>query len=124
MPDRPSRHPTRKLARVGAPHVPPAPVVPKLAAEDKTPTARPVAVKSRSRQTDSLTLPSSRAVPKLIVAHDDLPWFNLADQMHRILALVDGMRSIAELARRTATTAREAQLRIADLRARGVIRVE
>jgi hypothetical protein len=98
--------------------------VPKLAAEDKTPTAGRAAVKGGSRQTDSLTLPSSSAVPKLVVAQDDLAWFNLDEPMERLLTLIDGMRTIAELARRTGTSAGEVQLRIADLRERGIIRVQ
>lgn len=106
------------------PQVPRAPAAPDLGAEDKTPTAGRAATNSASRQTDSLTLPSSTAVPKLIVAQDDLPWFNLDEQMARLATLIDGTRTIAELARRTATSAGEVQLRIADLRERGVIRVE
>lgn len=106
------------------PQVPRAPAVPKLAAEDATPRAGPTAVKGASRQTDSLTLPTASAVPKLIVANDDLAWFNLDEPMHTILALIDGVRTIAEIARGTATSAGEVQLRIADLRDRGVIHVE
>lgn len=124
MADRPSRHPTRKVVRARQPEVPRAPAVPKLAAEDSTPVAGPAAVKDGSRQTDSLTLPSSSAVPKMIVAHDDLPWFNLDEPMQSVLALVDGVRTIVEIARRTATSTGELQLRIADLRDRGVIQVE
>jgi hypothetical protein len=98
--------------------------VPTFTGEDKTPEAGRTAVKRGSRQTDSLTLPRSSAVPKLIVAPDDLPWFNLDEQVQGILALIDGVRTIAEIARRTATSVGELQLRIADLRDRGVIQVE
>jgi hypothetical protein len=124
MADRPSRRPTRKMARVSERQVPAAPAVPTFTGEDKTPEAGRTAVKRGSRQTDSLTLPRSSAVPKLIVAPDDLPWFNLDEQVQGILALIDGVRTIAEIARRTATSVGELQLRIADLRDRGVIQVE
>jgi DNA-binding Lrp family transcriptional regulator len=58
------------------------------------------------------------------MAFDDVPWFDFDEQVQGILALIDGVRTIAEIARRTATSPGELQLRIADLRDRGVIRVE
>jgi len=72
----------------------------------------------------SITLPSPYVVPKLLMAFDDVPWFDFDEQVQGILALIDGVRTIAEIARRTATSPGELQLRIADLRDRGVIRVE
>jgi len=127
MTERPSRRPTRKFARVKEPQVPPAPAVPRFATEERasqSDRASPDSAKPRRIDSHSLTLPSSYVVPKLIVAFDDLSWFDFDEPTQSVLALIDGVRTIAEIAERTARSAGELQLCIADLRERGVLLVE
>lgn len=72
----------------------------------------------------SITLPSPFVVPKLLMAFDDVPWFDFDERTQGLVALIDGACTIAELSERTAMSAGELQLRIADLRDRGVVGLE
>jgi hypothetical protein len=55
---------------------------------------------------------------------DDVPWFNFDEPTQSLVALIDGVRTIADLAERLPMNAGELQLRIADLRDHGVILLE
>jgi hypothetical protein len=72
---------------------------------------------------EALTLPGPYAVPKL-AEPVELPFY-LVDQGARdILALVDGVRSIAEIAELCGMACREVQLRFTDLRDHGVVSLD
>jgi hypothetical protein len=155
--DRPSQHPTDKLAPVPViPRAPRAPLVdgPQLAdgavvpvAEESPPASIPTSPPppvftelqrmsrrpspvppppssredARHHDSRSFTLPGPYAIPKLIVESTDLSWFELNDDTRGIVPFIDGTRTIAEIARERGIPPREAQLRLADLRARGII---
>jgi len=100
--DRPSQHPTRPRIAVPADAVPPE--------------------GPRRLDSSSATLPGPYAVPRCLVEQGDIEWF--APLTARVLALVDGTRSIQQIAADAPMGLGEAQLRIADLKERGVIAVE
>jgi hypothetical protein len=60
-------------------------------------------------------------VPKLIVDPADLSWFELSEETRGLVPLIDGKRSVSDIARQKGIAPREAQLRLADLRARSII---
>lgn len=69
----------------------------------------------------SFTLPGPHAVPKLLVDAADLNWFEVNDESRGMVSLIDGTRTVARIAEERGIPPREAQLRIADLRARGIV---
>jgi hypothetical protein len=79
---------------------------------------------ARRLDSRSMTLPGPSAVPKVAVHGSDLSWFDLGDDARALLPLIDGVRTVAQIARDRGIAAREVQLRLADLRARGVIEME
>jgi hypothetical protein len=102
--DRPSQHPTRKIPRVTAPEG---------AAQSGGP---------RRTDSSSATLPSAYAIPRCLVERADIDWF--APLTARILALVDGTRTIQQIADAVPIHLGEAQVRIADLTERGIIALQ
>jgi hypothetical protein len=102
--DRPSQYPTRKIPRVASP-------------EDAAQSGGPQRIDS-----SSATLPSSYAVPRCLVERADIDWF--APLTARILALVDGTRTIQQIADEVPMNLGEAQLRIADLSECGVVALQ
>jgi hypothetical protein len=78
----------------------------------------------RRIDSDAVTLPRTDAVPKLVVERADLAWFGFDEQTQAIVALVDGVRTIAEIAWFCGTASREMQLRFADLRDHSVVALE
>jgi hypothetical protein len=60
----------------------------------------------------------------VLVAAADLDWFELDDEAARVLALVDGRRTIEEIAHRLGAKVGDMQLQVADLRAMGVVAVD
>jgi len=101
--DRPSQHPTGKMPRVTSPEE---------AAQSEGP---------RRIDSSSTTLPSAYVIPRRLVERADIEWF--APLTARVLALVDGARTIQQIADDTSMALGEAQLRIADLKERGIIEV-
>jgi hypothetical protein len=69
----------------------------------------------------SFTLPGPDSVPRLLMDPADLSWFDIGDDARALLDLVDGRRSVTDIASDRGISPREAQLRIADLRDRGII---
>jgi hypothetical protein len=55
---------------------------------------------------------------------DNVPWCNFDEQTQSLVALIDGVCTIAKLTERTHMSAGELQLRIADLRDRGVVALD
>jgi len=102
--DRPSQHPTLKIPRVAAPEG----------------AARPDG--PRRIDSSSATLPSGYAVPRRLIESADIEWF--APLTARVLALVDGRRTIQQIADEIPMALGETQLLIADLRERGIIAVQ
>jgi hypothetical protein len=130
--ERPSRRPTLKMTRAEQAPIPPAPGVPTEAdplpaafAELQRLSSHPVAMPPRhdARRIDSLsfTLPSAYAIPKLMVDPRDLDWFDVNEEALGFLAFVDGVRTISQIADERGERPAEVQLRIADLRDRGVV---
>jgi hypothetical protein len=76
---------------------------------------------ARNHDSRSFTLPGPHAVPRLAVDPADLSWFEISDDARGIVAFVDGTRTITRIAEDQGIAPREAQLRIADLRARGIV---
>ncbi len=125
-----------EVAPTSAPTSPPPPIFTELQKQSRRPSPLPPARPARdlapdeeradSRRYDSrsMTLPGPSAVPKLTVHGSDLTWFDLGDEARALLPLIDGVRTVAQIARDRGIPAREAQLRVADLRARGVIEME
>jgi hypothetical protein len=101
--DRASQYPTRKIPRVTSP-------------ESDAQSGGP-----RRIDSSSATLPSAYAIPKCLVERADIDWF--APLTARVLALVDGTRTIQQIADDVPMALGEAQLRIADLKERGIIAV-
>jgi hypothetical protein len=66
-------------------------------------------------------LPGPHAVPKLLVDAADLNWFEVNDESSGLVPLIDGTRTVSRIAEERGIPPREAQLRIADLRARGIV---
>jgi hypothetical protein len=60
----------------------------------------------------------------VLVATADLPWFDLDEASAKVLELVDGRRTIQEIAERLRTKVGELQLRVADLREKGLVAVD
>ena len=120
MKDRPSRRPTRKMARADLLHVPPAPGVPTL------PDGKAEGNSGDTPHGDSgsLTLPSAYAIPKLMVDPKDLDWFDVNDEILGFLSFVDGVRTIEQIADARGERPSVVQLRVADLRDRGVVLLE
>ncbi len=124
MGDRPSQTPTGKFPSI---KVPPAARLPTFRTEDGAPEPEREATGSatgnprRRFNSQSVTLPSPYVVPKLLMAYDQVPWFNFDERTQSLVALIDGVRTIAELSERAVMSAGELQLRIADLRDRGVV---
>jgi|HubBroStandDraft_1064217.scaffolds.fasta_scaffold446144_1 hypothetical protein len=105
------------MARADPTHVPPAPGVPNI------PDGK---AEGNSRDTPhvdsgSLTLPSAYAIPKLMVDPKDLDWFDVNDEILGFLSFVDGVRTIAQIADARGERPSVVQLRVADLRDRGVV---
>lgn len=75
----------------------------------------------RGHDSRSFTLPGPDSVPRLLVDLADQSWFDIGDDSRALLALVDGTRSVGRIATDHGISPREAQLRIADLRDRGII---
>ncbi len=75
----------------------------------------------RKHDSRSFTLPGPHAVPRLIVDPADLSWFELSEETRGLVPLIDGKRSVNDIARQKGIAPREAQLRLADLRARSII---
>jgi hypothetical protein len=70
------------------------------------------------------TLPGAHVVPRLAVDPGDLAWFDADEASLRLAALVDGQRSIKELANLCGLRLSEAQFRVANLRDRNVIALD
>jgi hypothetical protein len=102
--DRPSQHPTRKIPRVAS--------------------QEGVGRSGDQRRVDSsfTTLPSAYAIPRCLVERADIDWF--APLTARVFALVDGTRTIQQIADDIPMNLGEAQLRIVDLKERGIIEVQ
>jgi hypothetical protein len=69
----------------------------------------------------SFTLPGPDAVPRLVVDAGDMLWFDVPEESREVVELVDGTRSILVIAKERGLVPREVQLRIADLRSRGIV---
>jgi hypothetical protein len=115
--DRPSRRPTRKMARADQPQVPPAPGVPTI--PDGGPEGK--SGDAPHLDSESLTLPSAYAIPRLMVDPKDLDWFDVNDEILGFLSFVDGVRTISQIADARGERPNVVQLRVADLRDRGVV---
>lgn len=102
--ERPSRHPTRKLRSNVPPRVPSAPKVPRAAA--------------------TIALPGPDAAPRMLLDLDDLGFVAIDQESVAIAHLVDGIRTVRELAAARGLSLHEARLRVADLRDRHVVAVE
>jgi hypothetical protein len=120
------------MTRAEQPAIPPSPGVPTAAdampaafAELQRVSRNPLPLSSRdeTRNIDScsFTLPSSYAIPKLTVDPRDLDWFDVNEELLGFLAFVDGVRTISQIADERGERPTEVQLRIADLRDRGVV---
>jgi hypothetical protein len=119
-----------------APTSPPSPIFDELRNQSRHPSPLPTLRKAKgltaeeeraeSRRFDSrsMTLPGPSSVPKVAVHGSDLTWFELGDDARALLPLIDGVRTVAQIARDRGIAAREAQLRLADLRSRGVIEMD
>jgi hypothetical protein len=112
-----------------APTSPPPPIFKELRNRSRHPSPLPmppVPERDEPKRFDSrsMTLPGPGSVPKVAVHGSDLSWFDLGDDARALLPLIDGVRTVAQIARDRGIAAREAQLRLADLRARGVIEME
>jgi hypothetical protein len=119
-----------------APTSPPPPIFTELQKKSRHPSPIPPArpakdltldeerADSRRFDSRSMTLPGPSSVPKVTVHGTDLTWFDLGDEARALLPLIDGIRTVAQIARERGIPAREVQLRVADLRARGVIEME
>jgi hypothetical protein len=70
------------------------------------------------------TLPSAQVVPRLVVDAGDLAWFDADEASLRLAALVDGQRSVIELARLCGLKLSEAQFCIANLRDRNILALD
>lgn len=68
-------------------------------------------------------MPDAHAAPRLLVAAEDLAWFELSAAEERIATLVDGVQTIAQIARKAGVALVEAQVAIASLRERGIVGV-
>jgi hypothetical protein len=100
------------MARVEQPQVPPAPGVPTIPGD------------AQHVDSGSLTLPSAYAIPKLMVDPKDLDWFDVNDEILGFLSFVDGVRTISQIADARGERPNVVQLRVADLRDRGVVLVD
>ena len=119
-----------------APTSPPPPIFTELQNRSRHPSPLPPArtareltadeerVEARRLDSRSMTLPGPSSVPKVTVHGSDLTWFDLGDDARALLPLIDGVRTVAQIARDRGIPAREAQLGVADLRARGVIEMD
>jgi hypothetical protein len=72
----------------------------------------------------ALTLPTAYAIPVLLGEAAALASLSCDDPMRDILTLVDGTRTIADIAACRHVPSGEMQLHIADLRDRGVVRLK
>ncbi|MGH7436416.1 MAG: hypothetical protein ACRENE_12155 [Polyangiaceae bacterium] len=112
-----------------APTSPPPPIFTELRNRSRHPSPLPMPPaqgRDDARRFDSrsMTLPGPSAVPKVAVHGSDLSWFDLGEDARALLPLIDGVRTVAQIARDRGIAAREVQLRLADLRSRGVIEME
>jgi len=103
--DRPSQRPTGKIHRVASPEGAGQPGEP------------------RRIDSSSATLPSAYAIPRRLVEVERADVESFAPLTARVLALADGTRTIQQIAYEIAMALGEAQLRIADLRVRGIVAV-
>jgi hypothetical protein len=123
--DRPTRRPLRKGSRPSH-----APAGEDDAPASRKPTARPPPVSSDSRKrkrghdSGTPTLPGPYAVPRLLVAAADLAWFELDEVALRAAEMVDGRRTIQDIADRVRAKVGVLQLMVADLREKGVVAVD
>ena len=102
--ERPSRHPTRKLRSNIPPKIPSAPKVPRAAA--------------------TIALPGPDAAPRMLLELGDLSFVAIDAESVALAQLVDGVRTVRELAAARGISLHEARLRVADLRDRHVVAVE
>jgi hypothetical protein len=153
--DRPSRHPTGRVALpeipraprppqvelsltesavvpvadevapASVPTSPPPPVFTELQRMSRRPSPVPPSTPDEPRHHDSrsFTLPGPHAVAKLLIDPADLNWFELGEETRALVPLIDGVRTVALIARERRIPPREAQLRIADLRSRGIVEI-
>jgi hypothetical protein len=107
------------------PTLPPPPAFTELRRMSGHPSPVPPAAheEPRSHDSRSFTLPGPDAVPRLLIAPADLNWFELQDETRAIVPLVDGARSVIQIAGLRGIAPREAQLRVADLRSRGIVEI-
>jgi hypothetical protein len=108
----------------GLPTVPPPATFNELQRMSARPSPAPVPpAKDDPKRHDSrsFTLPGPDAVPRLLVDPADQSWFDISEESRSLLSFVDGRRSISRIARDRGIAPREAQLRIADLRDRGIV---
>jgi hypothetical protein len=114
-----------ELPPASVPTSPPPPVFSELQRMSRhpSPAPPPAAKQEESRRHDSrsFTLPGPSAVPRLVVDPSDLSWFDLGEDARALVPFIDGVRTVADIARDRKIAPREAQLRLADLRSRGVI---
>jgi hypothetical protein len=99
--ERPSRHPTRKLR-----------------------STRPPKVPSPPRAPATIALPGLDVAPRMLLEPEDLGFVALDEESVAIAHLVDGVRTVRELAAARGLSLHEARLRVADLRDRHVIALE
>jgi hypothetical protein len=81
----------------------------------------PSADDPKGHDSRSFTLPGPDCVPRLLVDPADQSWFDISDDSQALLSLIDGRRTISRIALDHGISPREAQLRIADLRDRGIV---
>jgi hypothetical protein len=101
--ERPSRHPTRKLRSNVPPTLPSAPKVPRAT---------------------TIALPGADAAPRMLLELTDLGFVAIDEESVAIAHLVDGVRTVRELAAARGISLHEARLRVADLRDRHVVAVD
>jgi hypothetical protein len=114
-----------EVSPASVPTSPPPPVFSELQRMSRRPSPAPPPPSTREEQrhhdSRSFTLPGPHAVPKLIVDPTDLSWFELPEETRALIPLIDGARTVTLIARERGLPPREAQLRLADLRSRGII---
>ena len=101
--ERPSRHPTRKVRSNVPPKLPSAPKVPRAT---------------------TIALPGADAAPRMLLELTDLSFVAIDEESVAIAHLVDGVRTVRELAAARGISLHEARLRVADLRERHVVAVD
>ncbi len=81
-------------------------------------------VESSRLGSSELTLPTAYAIPVLLVTEAELTALGCEGPMREIVALVDGARTVADIAACRGVPSGEMQLHIADLRDRGIVRLD